>query len=371
MAEKMKYCFRIAIGFLLSAILISGCYLTGGNPGEKYPIASDNFPLLEVWNYQTANNILALTINNNNVFFGTGGDEGNLYKMDFVKKIVLWHDRLSGAGQNMQILVSDKLVFVTYANLLFAIDKDDGQILWNKSGLNTFVDRIIAYSNLHIIVLEVSESINAYDDAGNINWTFPIGRGNVSLFYESSTGLVYFFQGDRIVAINDKNGKIEWEKHFKSIGIALYKDGIMYYSLNNELFRNYLFAYDIKSNSPRWEIPLDNVIRGIYGIDDTLIVTTENSLAAINNNSGNKLWETPIQADLYSSPIIMHGTIFMRNTVANEIVAIQLINGNVIGSLDFGKPNGFLLILPEPSAVADLQEELVIISNRNKFYIYK
>jgi outer membrane protein assembly factor BamB len=370
MIEKMRYIFSAALCFLVCVLLASGCHCFVGYTEEKYPVETGSFPLTEAWSFQTSNDIIAIAVSDNYVIIGTGGRNGDLYRIDFNSRTEVWHQRLTGESQNMQLIISDQSVFVSYANSLFALEVTDGRLLWTVFDMNTLVDKLVTFSNSHIFVEKVSENITAYDrNSGSIDWTIPIGRGHVSLFYEDDTDLVYKFQGSWIAAIDDETGVITREKYYESIDYVVYENGKMYYSIDDDAIRNILFAYDLERDTLLWEIPLDSAIKGIYPIMDSLVIVTAYSLAVVNYQVGEITWEIMVYPDFYSAPAILGSFIYIRNTTANELLAIRFEDGKVLGSLDFGWSDGLFLMTPQPGVQSDLQETLLVSYRNNIFFL--
>jgi len=236
--------------------------------------------------------------------------------------------------------------------------------------MNTLVDKLVTFSNSHIFVEKVSENITAYDrNSGSIDWVVPIGRGHVSLFYEDDTDLVYIFQGSWIAAVDDETGVITREKYYDSINYVVYENGKMYYSIDDDAIRNILFAYDLERDTLLWEIPLDSAIKGIYPIMDSLVIVTAYSLAVVNYQVGEITWEIMVYPDFYSAPAILGNYIIIRNTTANELLAIRFEDGKVLGSLDFGRSDGLFLMTPQPGVQSDLQETLLVSYRNNIFFL--
>jgi outer membrane protein assembly factor BamB len=336
------------------------------------PVASGEFPLAEAWSFQAPSNITALESSDGIVIIGTSKEHAGLLAVDAELGTEIWHLELPGSGTVMQILVSDQMVFSTYANSIYAVEKDTGQLIWTGRGLNTFVDNIVGYSELHVYVEKVSESVVAYSKtSGEVKWSIPIGRGQVNIHYDVLSKLAFLFQGTQIAVIVDETGILVRDIQYESIDNVVYDDGMIYYTSEEDQTRNTIFAFDLDADRLMWEIPLGNQIRGVYHVDDNLIVVTADTLGLVNPRLGMKIWEMAISPDHYGPPVIVDNVVFIRNSTGNEAIAFSLDTGERLGSLDFGIRDDWLLMSPLPARLIDVLDHSLVLADHDNLYLYR
>ncbi|MBD3896817.1 PQQ-like beta-propeller repeat protein [Halomonas sp. ML-15] len=300
---------------------------------------------------------------------------------------------LSGDGNPIQspIKVSEGMVFFsTYEGALYAVDEDDGSLIWSSDIFDETGRNIALYENLIFfgegVVTDASReaggkvvALNKHtgeevwsftaDDlsgvwgittrAGNVifstrykiyaldaatgaaQWQFsPVDfRGGLS----SKEGLVYFQDTSTdIYALDAESGEVVFsyesdvEADYTPRGdIALHEDNFIFTSGDQK--EPVLYSYSV-GGIKNWQAPLDGISFSSVVADECCVfLGTENgresSFHSLDINSGELVWSHDNEGFVRHTPLIHGGKIYL-SYAGNKVVSINKKNGQLARSLE-------------------------------------
>lgn len=362
-------------------LLFSGCALNDSNRLPRMmenPAPYMNFPLNLEWATILPNRIIGMAVAEKSLTLVTRFDNGlELQTLDLQTGARIWEKRLNqgrnGENSYTNIQIQNSMIFVTYANEIYAFDAMSGVILWKVGGLESNINKIMSFSNKNIIVVDVSRKVLAYDiETGEIAWVIKIDRGTASLFAENSSNIVYFFQDTLAKAIYDEDGRIFWEHNFAKCSARAYWNQILYCTIGNEGV-SVLEAYNLSTKSIVWkaEIGTPNTFLSFNdkGIE-RLIGQSDKTLTSIDINSGKKDWEYTLPTGYYRMSVVLDRVVYTKNFYSGRILAFDLQDGEFLGYLEL-KPKDEVMLIQADDLLVDPSDSFLVLYHMNQVFVYK
>jgi len=376
--KNVAFC-TLAILFLL----LSGCIFADTSNLPQVittPIPHINFPLSLGWAKILPNRIVGMAVSEKSMTLVMQLDNGLvLQTLDLKTGERLWERKLA-PGTNWgdfytNIQTHESKIYVTYAAELYAIDEISGNILWQAGDIGPGTNQILSFSGKHVLVVEVSEKVLAYDkDTGKIAWTMKIDRGTVSLFFDDLSDTVYFFQGTTSKAISDNDGQILWEQDFPECNDRAYRKQMVYCAFEDEK-KSGVTAYNLHTRSVVWQTDLVSPVKILYANNkgiEKLIGQSDETLASIDINSGKKDWEYILPAGYYRPPVVLDDVAYSRNFDSGLIMAYDLSNGKYLGYLELQPRNeGMFMPIQTDDMLVDPSDIFLALYHMNQVFVYR
>ncbi len=264
-------------------------------------------------------------------------------------------------------VLSDKLFGSSTLEEFFALDKDNGELIWSIPGLNK--GRGVITSNGTYFSTEMYYDYSKAIDTNNgvLKWGYNFygGHGN-SMFNIGNDETLYTFRSEssnviyKLWAIN-QDGSVEWTKLFDNLhgsgDTSVYiqtspiaQDGTLYmgyYTLNDttNTGNGKLLSINPENGETNWIYPSGDIARGpLVDANGTIYIETaslgcfsflpmcENKLLAINPN-GTLKWEKSFGANTYNdsmTDMVNGGTGMIlkgnNSLLLTRILEIDLLN---------------------------------------------
>tara|TARA_B100001057_G_scaffold114808_1_gene113235 strand:- start:557 stop:1861 length:1305 start_codon:yes stop_codon:yes gene_type:complete len=246
--------------------------------------------------------------NKNIIFFD---NKGSILKFDENSKLI-WKKNyyLKSEKKQNPILqfasTDDKLIVADNVAKYYAIDLNNGELLWSKNNLAPFNSQIKIYKN-NFFIIDFSNTLRCFSlkdgkELWNIKTENSLIRSQKKLSMVIVNNLLYFKNstGD-ISAVDIKQGELLWQLPTQSSLIYeaafsletsdLVTDGNALFFSNN---KNQFFAIDLETGSFNWENKVNSNLKPILISNYILTVSLEGYLIVIDKNSGNIIKVTDI-----------------------------------------------------------------------------
>ena len=234
--------------------------------------------------------------------------EGTLKKYDYSQKLIWKKNFYSKQEKKSNILLNithenDILIITDNLSKYYAVDSQNGELLWSKTNLTPFNSQIKIYKDKFYIV-----------DYENILHCFSIKNGNRIWSYQTDN---FFVKSKKTLSIIIENEKVIFNN---SVGD--------------------ITALDANKGFLLWQTPTQNSL--IYADSASLITSdivlekdsiffsnNRNEFYSVNKNNGFLNWKQKINSNI--RPVITDDIIF---TVSNEgfLYFIDSLRGNIIKS---------------------------------------
>lgn len=195
--------------------------------------------------------------------------------------------------------INEKLIVVDNLSNYFALNINDGEILWSKNHTAPFNSQIKIYKNL-FFVIDADNNLICYSiKNGEKIWSFETEKPFINSLKKLSIvikdNLVVFNNsvGD-VTALNVQSGMLEWQVstqnsenfseliNLKTSDLIINNDSV-YFSNNKNTF----YSLDLKTGSVNWTQKISSFIRPSIIGDLVLTVSEDGFFFIVEKNSGN------------------------------------------------------------------------------------
>lgn len=369
---------KILCGLCFFLISIVSCQ---NNSNSNVPIATPasigNFPLKEYWHKDFDNEIEAIALGSGVLVTGHTDQNGAVIQaFDVTSGKSLWKSNLQGSkNAGINIVIVEKLVYVIYSPSIFAIDLDTGKLVFGNESDTSSIDGIKAFTNKHLFMVKISEGVFAFDRVtGKLSWRVLLGRGQVDVFLNTTNKLVYIVYGKDVIAVNESDGSIAWQKEIGFLGSSEIYNDVIYFSNSktDNAPKTYLQAVSLNTNDVLWVYKLTTEIKCIKATSDSIIAVTNDTIIKFDRLSGEKAWAYYTSLNIYCPIIIMDKVIYLKDGGSNEFIAIAEENGDTLGRLDFEDSSGFGYTIPDDNLLSSTYPfNTLALYLKNSVHVYK
>ena len=257
---------------------------------------------------------------------------------------------------------------------LYALDPDNGDILW-KNSVNSPVRAAPIADNSMVFVLSVDNKINSFDiQSGEKRWDYTwfsdtaglVQTSNMALFGDN---IIVPYKSGEVFVFNRENGNRLWadsvnRKNIKN-SLSQIKDITASPIIHRDIlitvgFQGRLIANNVKNGFRTWELPISSSITPIASNGHLFIISNENILFAINIDTGDVLWLEDINI----------GYEFKND---NKIVSMQMLQSSLYLFLSSGD---LIICDPKTGTLNDVLQNKIeatsispIVVNKNLYVI--
>lgn len=375
MQKKLE---NVVVMFLF-LVTIAGCQNNSNSDvSADSPKIIGNFPLKEHWRRDFDRELNAMALGSGTLVTGiVDDDSAEIQAFDIATGSSLWKHEFPGDSIGIKITIVDKLVYVLYAPKLIAVNLNTGNLFFVTDIGASIGDEIVAFTDKHIFVVQVSEGAFAYDRfTGKPSWQILVGRGNVDVFPDTINGLVYIVHGEHLRAINEQDGSLAWKIQIGLHGAVEYHNGILYYSASKAKgeAETQIHALDVGTRSQLWENELGNEVDCLTMENNGIIAITAETIAMMDTNSGENVWEYYLPLGVYCPPVTVDGVIYLKDGSSNQVIAMEQDNGNLnlLGRLDFEDSGGIGYKIPKDNLLNAINPFSVLVFYlKNSVYVYR
>ena len=252
-----------------------------------------------------------ISINNGIIYIGT--NTSKVIAFNTKNKKILWDKKLDNAISGIPICLKDKLIVNTINNYTYALDKNNGEIIWNYS---LTVDPITMLSS-----------------------SSPVLYGNNIIFAYSS--------GD-IVSLTLNNGDINWSEllipnYVYNSGANILQPVISPIIIGNKVLisniNSMMVLLDTELGTKIWEKKIGTVTNPVIVNNEWIFVITDNNILCININNGNIQWKLDLKEKFkkdknykncfWYGPLLINNQLWIFSNNA-DILKLNLSNGTII-----------------------------------------
>ena len=244
----------------------------------------------------------------NIIFFD---NKGSIFKFDKNSKLI-WKKNYytkSEKKQNPVLMFSKKnqvLIVADNLSKYYAIDINDGKLLWSKKNLAPFNSQIKVHKDKFFIV-DYENTLKAYSisdgqEIWNIKTETSLTRSQKKLSMVIIDNKIYFNNslGD-ISAADINRGQLIWQRPTQSNTVSqdsyslksseLIADNRNIYLSNN---KNQFFSVELDTGSVNWVQKINSSLKPTIVDDYIFTVSTEGFLIIVDKNSGNIIRSTDL-----------------------------------------------------------------------------
>ena len=167
-----------------------------------------------------------LTVDGNTLYYTapTSVFNNSLFAMDLATQNIKWSTPIGAIGwvYSRIIFSENKLFLKTSDGKLLAIDKTNGNILWNKTGLSSDNPVLTANNSTIVSASSSQQSVFGFDaNNGNQLWVqYPDPRNGLAAIYISDDGDNFYMAGgdtvECVMKLDAKTGNKIWRQNFKN-----------------------------------------------------------------------------------------------------------------------------------------------------------
>jgi outer membrane protein assembly factor BamB len=237
-----------------------------------------------------------------------GDESGWVYKLDTVKKSVLWKFQASLRNNSVPLAVSNKVFFSSSDGYLYAVGSADGKLAW-KQKVGILVYSGPQYHEGLIYTCNIEGTITAMDPSdGRTVWkkkfedgfyTSPLLSENV-IYIGSMRGVEY--------ALNAQNGEVLWQFQTGDRIVSsrpIIKDHKLYFGSNDKNF----YCLDSRTGKPIWRYDTGGEIftSPLQMGASLLICTVKGDILSLDMNQGELLWKYSTGKKILLNPVLVRG----------------------------------------------------------------
>jgi outer membrane protein assembly factor BamB len=340
------------------------------NSKTTHSPTTQDFPLILKWSKVFEYNVDGMAVENGTVIVGLIGinNQGSIFAYETRTGAEKWNVKIDGDGRGLKLKIHDGKVFLIYAPNFYALNLEDGSLVWKTTGLN-LGDEVPAVSKKHLLVVK-SSALNAYNTkTGDIEWSIHLGRGKEDVFYDEKKNLVYLFLGTQTKTINDENGDVVSEKDLRMPSELTFQDGVVYFM--EEEPKITLNAFDISAQNLIWQADLNYPSEYLFIWKEKIIGVSNETITSMDRKSGDKNWSYMLPWGYYRPPVCIGSTMFLRNTEIEQVIALDLNQGNILGRLNLpARESMFMYVLDDDLLSIDSPNSLLALYANNELYVY-
>ncbi len=255
---------------------------------------------------------------------------------------IIWKVNLESVASS-PVIYKDIVLVNTHKNILYALNKSTGNILWK---FKTFED---------MTMMSKIASVTVSDDK-----VFVTMQNLESFIFDINTGNV--LGNDSLV------GKSYLSSPFSFIGAVvspLVDDGIMISANTDNLISAITYRNDIKRI---WSLPLGMYANPCLNNGVMFAVNTSNKLFAINVKNGKVIWNTELikqddDSEFYVISILLINNNLVLNTNSGEVIFVNSITGEFMKRQKLS--NGFI------SSMIAVENNVIAIDNDGYIVSYE
>lgn len=292
-----------------------------------------------------------------------------LYAYDVNLGAAKWNTTITGDTFTINLQINNGKVFVAYPPNLYAVNLEDGSLAWKATDSGSTAAKISVFSKKHLLVIKPS-ALTAYSvETGNAEWSIALLRGKEDVFFDSETNLIYLLLGTKAKAINDENGSVLWEKDLNMPSTITSQDGMIYFV--NDKQGVTLNAFDILRQKTIWQVNLDSPSEHLFIWKDKIIDISTETIISMEQKSGDKNWSYMLPWGHYRPPVSIGNVAFLRNADSNQVIAMDLNEGDIIGRLNLPAQESMLMVVRDDDLLSiDSLDPVLVLYTNNQIFVY-
>jgi outer membrane protein assembly factor BamB len=283
---------------------------------------------------------------------------------------IKWRQHIANGAEPSAALINDRLFIGASDGQLYSLQAGDGKILWTfPTRIETLSEPLLADGVLYL--LTGNNTLYALDAAsGKQLWLYsrqdPSSlsiRGGSKPALRNGTLYVGFSDGS-IVALLASNGAVKWEKQlsrnkkFRDLDSDPLIENDYLYVLG---FDDQIYCLRAGTGETVWHSELGGYGSILLSGDRLYYATTNGEFAALNKETGEKVWTFPLKQGIATSASLYKGLVIFGES-QGALRILDASNGKLISSFDPGR--GIL----SPPMVDEKSNRVYFISNEANLY---
>lgn len=357
-------------GFIITclalAVLITGC-TQGGNEGTKkfqgvYSFRNDlantgithttGLPDLkgEKWSLQLENEIHSSPILVDGMLY-FGDEAGQFYAIQAENGKIIWQKEFAGKIRSTAAVYENELYFTDTTSTLYAIDKTNGDLNWKKQLDDSLSSgRFTDPWDYYISSPTVDQDVIYVGGEGP--FFYALSRLDGSMIWEHETPMLFVhskaaiadgkvFISDmtgEVVALDQKTGEPIWSQDFGAVQSSLaYMDGVLYFGSRDQ----HAYAVDARTGEVKWSYLTSggSWVSSSAAVNDNYIAIGSSDskfVHVFDPATGQSKFDFKAGSRVFGSPVIVEdimyfGTAFTDKTVnkadIDALYAVDLKTG--------------------------------------------
>ena len=196
---------------------------------------------------------------------------GYIYAIDLINKSLVWAKNYGIPFRSNLKIANGQIFLVNQDNVIHSVDIITGEKKWQFATSPTFLN-------------------------SNFKNNFAIDLSNQNLFFLNTSGELY--------SINYLTQKINWVLNFKSSTLAESKELFLSQPIvfiNNSIVistARSTLNFNISNGSKNWSFPSDTILKPILTTNYTYILSSNDLIICIENETGKVIWSQDVFKDL-------------------------------------------------------------------------
>ncbi len=237
-----------------------------------------------------------------------------------------WEYKITSAISGSPALSGSALYIGANDGTLYAISKNNGQLLWKKNA-GTLVYSKPAVFKEKIYTGSSDGVLTAFNNAdGSTLWTYKAPAGIYSTPAPSDDSIVFGCEDNNIYCLN-ASGTLKWQ--YKTEGRIVKSSPVIFGSTVFAAgYDGYLYCLNIQNGSLVWKFQTKSKIISTPCVasDRVLFASTDGNLYCVKISDGKLLWKNSLGGKPEASPVLKDSTVYIGDDNGN-ILAFSVMNG--------------------------------------------
>ncbi len=283
------------------------------------------------WTYDTgdnSNDFYSSSVIKDDILFSTTSS-GELYALDVEDGQLLWNVSI-GNQPTVPAIYDDKLFIGTTEGLKML---DIGWMIQGGKPLGKIVSRPVIANN-RVIVGDENGNIYAFDaESGDEQWNAKLP--DEIYISQPWNGSLFIGSGDKCYKINIENGDISWI--FETDGMITSRpyvqDDVMYFGS----WDTFVYAVNAETGNLKWKFETGWGVETTPIFDDGLVFvgSHDNNFYALHGNNGTMCWAFTCKSGIHSSPAVSDNYVIFGSD-DGRLYCLNKLNGNLIWNFSPG-----------------------------------
>lgn len=236
------------------------------------------------------------------------------------------------------VTVDQDTIYISYATHVMAVNGSNGSLIWRYPEKADAKHSYYAPPELAGDQLIVGDYVNTVVSlnakTGTQNWQFDQATGRFVGGALAINDLVLMPSVDHKLYALNSSGQLVWSFEAKNgLWARPVSDGSYVYLPSMD---HNLYAIDLKTGNKRWETDLGGALVSSATLSEDgllYIGTLANEVLAVNSVSGNVVWRFKTQGAVWSSPVLYEGILYLGDLQGTEY-ALDAATGTQKWKLD-------------------------------------
>lgn len=306
----------------------------------------------EAWRFTTGHAVVATPVVADGVVY-VGSTDGHLYALDATSGKEQWRFAADAAITSSAAVSGDAVFFQSDANRIYAVQRQSGRLVWSRETgpdlpYTSFIENelwdywraspLLAGDTL--FVGSGNGVFHALDAAsGEERWSHRTdGRIRATAVTDGETVFVGSFDG-RFYALDAATGEELWV--FATRGNEYFPVGSIQASPviagNLVVFGSrdfHVYALDRQTGAEAWSAEIaESWVTSTAAVSEGRVVVGSSdgqAVTCLELDSGVELWTRKVASNVFSSPAIVNGTVYVGN-FDGYVLALDLADGSISG----------------------------------------